>query len=181
MGTIRKPEPVKLIAGLLAPSAGLLARAQERLAASYGAIDVWSAQVPFTFTMYYQHEMGKDLLRQWVAFATLIDPGQLAAIKTATNDLEDGFREPGGRRVNIDPGYLTQANLILASTKDFSHRIYLSGGIYGEVTLIYKGKSFTPLPWTYPDYQSVPALAFLEEARDAYRRQLKELPARPRP
>jgi len=174
MGAIKKPIPAKLVMGLIAPSDELIRRAADRLIARYGQVDVWSDRIPFTFTAYYQGEMGAGLLRQWVSFSKPIDPGMLALVKAETNALEDEFREGNARRVNIDPGYLTLANLVLASTKDFSHRIYLSGGIYGEVTLIYnKGKEFTPLPWTYPDYQSEMCLAFLRQARSIFQGQLQ--------
>jgi hypothetical protein len=175
MGTIKEPQHVKLIAGLIAASGEVLDAAIERLTMCYGTIDVRSERVPFTFTGYYADEMGAHLVRQWISFAQLVAPDRLAEIKRETNRLEETFVTGGGRRVNIDPGYLTQANLILASTKDFSHRIALAYGIYGEVTLIYKkGKGFTALPWTYPDYQSAPATAFLLEARRRYQEQLKK-------
>jgi hypothetical protein len=175
MGTIKQPVPAKLVMGLIAPSDELIVRVAERLTARYGRIDVWSERVPFSFTAYYEREMGTGLLRQWISFSKPIDPGKLALVKTETNVLEDEFREGKARRVNIDPGYLTLSNLVLASTKDFSHRIYLSGGIYGEVTLIYKGKEFTPLPWTYPDYQSEICLAFLRQVRTIFQGQLQEI------
>jgi len=77
--------------------------------------------------------------------------------------------------MNLDPGYLTMAKIVLASTKDFSHRIYLERGIYGEVTLYYKENTFNALPWTYPDYQSAAAKDFLSKVREKYHRQLQQI------
>jgi len=174
VGTIKNSAFVKLIAGLIAAPGVLIEEVLEILAGRYGPIDVRSETIPFTFTDYYAPEMGNNLLRQWVAFERLVSPDALGDIKIATNGIENDFLLNNARQVNIDPGYLTQANLVLASTKEFSHRIYVGHGIYGEVTLIYKGKSFTPLPWTYPDYQSDAALRFLNAARSKYQLQLKE-------
>jgi hypothetical protein len=109
--------------------------------------------------------MGGNLKRQWISFKTLLNPDRLADIKVMTNDIEDGLAKDQKRIINIDPGYLTCANVILASTKDFSHRIYLSKGIYAEVTTIYKKEGFIKLPWTYPDYLCPTAVNFIIKAR----------------
>ncbi|MCP4631866.1 MAG: DUF4416 family protein, partial [candidate division Zixibacteria bacterium] len=128
-------------------------------------------------TKYYNDEMGEKLFRKFVSFEELIDPSQLPAIKIFSNDIELRFSRPGcdspKRRVNIDPGYLELSKLILASTKNFSHRIYLNDGIYGEVTLIFRGNEFTYLDWTYPDYKTSFAKTFLMDVRNKYNLQLK--------
>jgi hypothetical protein len=122
--------------------------------------------------------MGEGLYRGFVAFEKLIDPERLAEIKIATNDIEARIAEavhngaepwagktpPPVRPVNLDPGYLTLAKLILASMKDFSHRIYLRGGVYAEITLQYRN-GWQALPWTFPDYASGRYDAFLHQAR----------------
>jgi hypothetical protein len=120
--------------------------------------------------------MGDGLVRQWCAFDKLIMPDMLVNLKNKTNDIErNHLNEKGGRNVNIDPGLLSLSNLVLASTKDYSHRIYLDKGIYAEVTLIYKDHRFNPLRWTYPDYQEQTALDFFTKARDILREKLGEL------
>jgi len=165
MGTIRKPQEVKLFTGIIAVSEELVDKVFEELVEIFARIDVRSPIVAFDFTDYYSAEMGGKLLRLWAGFERPIDPSELAAIKITTNGLEEKYSVSGGRRINIDPGYITPAKVVLASTKDFSHRLYLSAGIYGEVTLMYKHKNFVPLEWTYPDYKSEAALKFLAELR----------------
>lgn len=140
----------------------------------FGPIDETSAVIPFDFTDYYASEMGADLSRQWVSFAELQPLDRLAEIKAAANRLEDGLRRPDGRRTfNLDPGLLTMHNLVLASTKNYSHRIYLGQGIFAELTLIYEHAGFRALPWTYPDYQSPAALEFLVRVRARYLEELR--------
>ncbi len=112
-------------------------------------------------------------MRQWIVFDKLITPDILVKVKHTTNDIEKKYlNERGGRKINIDPGILSLSNLILASTKNFSHRIYLGKGIYAEVTLIYKNKTFTPLEWTYPDHQEKIAIELFEKAREILKNRL---------
>jgi hypothetical protein len=112
--------------------------------------------------------MGKSLRRQFISFETPITPDRLSEIKQTTNRLEQKcLNDTGGRLINIDPGLVSLANLILASTKNFSHRLYLGQGIFGEVTMLYENKTFVPLRWTYPDYQRVDVIGFLLRVRDS--------------
>lgn len=175
MGEIVTPPPVKLIVGMLSARPELLGRAVERLEAEYGPVDVTGEVIPFGFTDYYEKDMGKGLLRQFVAMERLIDPGEIAPIKVATNAMEEAFaaaEAPPPRPVNLDPGYVTESKLVLASTKDFSHRIYLGGGIFAEVTLTYSHGRWTGGKWTFPDYASGAYDAFLDAARRKLRSQL---------
>ena len=154
MGHITPAQPVKLVVGMLSAHPSLLAQAAERLAALYGQPDYHSAILPFAYTDYYLGEMGPGLLRQFVAFAELVAPADLPQIKLQTNALEAELAQAGRRRVNLDPGYLCAGKLVLATTKDQQHRLYLGQGIYGEVTLRYRQGAWRPWDWTYPDYRS---------------------------
>jgi hypothetical protein len=174
MGTAHQPEPVKLVASLLTGEYGLLAEAKEALAASFGPIDFESVLLPFDHTDYYTSEFGPDLRRQIVTFEQLVLPEELPAIKRQANELEWALASEGRRRVNIDPGYLSLGKLVLASTKDHAHRLYLGNGIYGEGTLTYQRGRFRPWPWTYPDYASESYCAMFGEIRARYKVQLKE-------
>lgn len=175
MGNISLPEQVKLFIGIIAASDNLLSNLETALETRWGKIDFKSPVIPFNFTSYYEKEMGADLLRRWISFDKLISPDQLANIKIISNGIESQFKSSDKRQVNVDPGYLTQAKVVLASTKDFSHRIYLSQGIYAEVTMIYKHNNFVFLPWTYPDYQCDTSITFLKSVRELYQAQLKKI------
>ena len=122
---------------------------------------------------YYRDEMGDAIRRQFLSCERLIGAGKLAALKQMTNTMEDDWRAPRGRQVNIDPGYVAATKLVLASTKDAAHRIYLSGGIYAEVTLIFNHGSFQPHAHTYPDYAAAEAVAFFNAVRATYLEQLR--------
>jgi len=171
-------EPAKLIVGALSGFPHAFEAARERLVERFGPVDIESEPIPFTFTDYYREQMGPGLLRKFFAFAELIDPASLPDVKIWTNRLEGelGPRISAAvpRPVNLDPGYITPAKLVLASAKDFSHRVYLRDGIYAEVTLHYeRGGTFRSYPWTFPDYASCPDYhRFLLQARDACLRQL---------
>ncbi len=177
MGIATPPQPAKLIAGILlaAPDetkAPLFSLLEEK----FGPIDRATPLAPFDKTTYYDREMGHPIYRVFLSFEPLVDPGTLPDIKRASNTLESAFlNEEGGRRVNIDPGLLTLQNLVLATTKNYTHRIYLGKGIYGDLTLIFRKGAYQSLPWTYPDYRDIETRNFLLEVREIYKAQLKEL------
>jgi hypothetical protein len=175
MGTARQPSPVKLIISLLTGEPALLAELKEELVRTFGPIDFESVLLPFGHTDYYAPEFGPGLQREILTFERLVDPGELPAIKHQTNTLEWSRASGSKRRVNIDPGYVSLAKLVLASTKDHAHRLYLGQGIFGEGTLTYQQGSFRPWPWTYPDYGSEQYCAMFNEIRKRYKAQLREM------
>ncbi|MDR1721221.1 MAG: DUF4416 family protein [Endomicrobium sp.] len=174
MGTIGNPKKAKLFCGMIYSNEEIKQRAFTVLEKKLGKIDLISCVIPFDFSSYYSSEMGNNLKRFWVSFEELVSVAVLAEIKIFTNSIESSFALDAKRQINIDPGYITPANIVLATTKDYSHRIYLSSGIYGEVTIIYKRNGFIKLPWSYPDYLSKPATEFLLKARTYLMKQLKE-------
>jgi hypothetical protein len=129
----------------------------------------------FTQTDYYERMMGPGLRKRLLAFHDLVALDAFAEIKLLTNALEaevrGGWAEP--RPLNLDPGLLTLGKFMLATTKDQAHRIYLGKGIFAEVTLRYQAGSFPPWPWTYADYRLPNVVAFLNEARELYRRRIR--------
>ncbi len=173
MGKITSPHKVKLICGFIFKSDTAYRKAKAALTKRFGAIDYESAVLPFTLTDYYEAEFGPDLQRAFVAFKKLIPADSLNKIKVAANRLESKLAHAGRRTVNIDPGYVNLAKLVLASTKDFAHRIYLGKGIFAETTLMYRGKSFTTLEWTYPDYRSGEYIGIFNRIREHYAASIK--------
>jgi hypothetical protein len=175
MGSAREPQPVKLIASLLTGEAALLPGIKQALGEMWGPIDFESELLPFEHTDYYAAEFGPGLQRQIVTFARLIPPGELPAIKHQANDLEASLAAGGQRRVNVDPGYVSLGKLVLATTKDHAHRLYLDRGIYGEVTLTYQRGRFRPWPWSYPDYAADRYCTLFDQVRERYKAQLRAL------
>jgi hypothetical protein len=174
MSDPRPAEAVKLVVSLFSGEEETLAEALRALAERCGQTDFISAPIPFAYTEYYGKEFGSSLIRRIVAFDPLIAPDSLPDIKLWTNGLEGRLcSDKGNRRVNIDPGYLAKAHLILATGKGFGHRPYLRDGIYADLTLIYRNKAFQPLPWTYPDYASGEMIGLLTRIRERYMLQLK--------
>ncbi len=166
-------EMVKLMFSVFAVTAEQLNETIGELSALYGETDYLSEQVPFDYTDYYSPEMGGALVRRFLSMKKLVRPETLPDIKLATNELEQKSAVDGKRQVNIDPGYLSKAHLILATGKGYSHRPYLRDGIYADLTLIYQAKKFCALPWTYPDYADKEQLLMLSKIREKYLLQLK--------
>jgi hypothetical protein len=175
VGKIALPLPVKLVMPLFTGDLPLLDDARVCMEERFGPVDYCSPQIPFAFTTYYEPEFGGNLVRQILAFERLVDPGSLAEIKVWTNELEEQLGKQGQRRVNLDPGYISEAKLVLATTKNHSHRIYLGQGIYAEVTLSWRDKDYRAWPWTYPDYRSEAYLVVFRAIRSIYCKQLKSL------
>jgi len=146
----------------------------EDLKLDFGEIDFTSERFPFNFTDYYTEEMGGPLFRHLITFERLISIPLLPEIKQTTNRLEEKYSTPDGkRRVNIDPGYLTLAHAILATTKGYAHRPYLRDGIYADLTYLYQNKTFQPLEWTYPDYRQEQIILLFNWFRKKYLEDLK--------
>jgi len=174
MGIISEPEPVNLVIGMLSGIPDTFGTVETELEKRYGPIDIKSDLIQFTRTKYYQAEMGCNIMRKFIGFKELIDPVTLASIKIVSNELETRISSNNRynleRVINIDPGYLCKSRIILASTKDFSHRIYLREGIYAEVTLMYSSKerSYKHLQWTFPDYRTDEYISFFNRVRNMY-------------
>jgi Domain of unknown function (DUF4416) len=170
MGQILPPSPALLILAASSRDAEALNWSREHGEQAYGPIAFASDAFDFTETDYYTSTMGADLKKQFFAFERLIGPAALAGVKRATNALEAQYaalgHHPQPRPLNLDPGYITPAKLVLASTKDHAHRIYLRDGIYAEVTLAFRQKRWQPLDWTYPDYRRDDYQQFFTRCRE---------------
>ena len=173
MAEAREFQRCALIIGVLSTLESQHDRLIAVLEDNFGPVDMHSPVLDFSFTDYYDSEMGGRPVRYLLLFRNLIDPSALADIKTLTNELEKQFSLDGNRRINLDPGTLSLANLVLATCKDRSHRIALKDGIYGETTLIYQDHDFQRLPWTYADYSSEEVRSILRSFRTRYRELLK--------
>ena len=177
MWNIQNPQPVKLIIGILAANETALAEAVKAISKSFGVIDLTSDVWPFTQTDYYKDEIGTNALRQFVTIEKPIDPGKLAKIKHATNKLEQklagSLKLPLPRPVNLDPGIIEPSKLILATTKNFSHRIYIGNKMFAEVTLIYEKGDWRHFVYTYPDYKEPHYQDFFTKVRTRLMEQLK--------
>jgi hypothetical protein len=172
MGDIHAPSPGLFLIAASSRYLDVLTVGREQCETRFGVAQAISSVFEFSETNYYAAEMGTGLMKQFWAFH-LIDPGRLSAIKRQTNEWETelaGLKlHPEPRPLNLDPGYLTLAKLVLASTKDHAHRIYLDDGIYAEVTLSYRGGAWRPFPWTYPDYRRADFHDFFTRCRDLLR------------
>ncbi len=177
MWKLNDPKPVKLIIGILASNYQCLHTAADSLSNKFGKVDFSSEVWPFVQTDYYKEQTGPRILRQFVSIKRLIDPGVLAKIKHQTNKLEQKLAKklalPLTRPVNLDPGIIEPSKLVLASTKNFSHRIYIDKNMYAEVTLIFDKGHWRPQAYTYPDYKQQCYFDFFDKVRTRLMEQLK--------
>lgn len=169
------PPPVKLVAGLLYREQNWLNRALVDLRTEFGEIDHQSEPLEFHYTDYYFKAMGQPLFRVFVSFEKLFDPAELSVIKVYANALEERYSSEN-RVINIDPGYLNATAYILATSKNYAHRIYIGRGIFAQQELLFERKRILTLDWTYPDYRSVEYQDILKKVRQIYLRQIKDLP-----
>ncbi len=168
MGVSVKQKPVKLVASLIYKEERCRESAERRLKRAYGPLEPLEKTLPFDRTDYYYGEFGRPLKRKLICFKKLFSKENISGIKLETNTLEDRFRSGVKRTVNIDPGYVTDAKLVLLTTKDYTHRIYIGKRIFAESTLFFQDGSFHPWPWTYPDYASPEIVSYFNEVRDVY-------------
>ena len=180
MGTARSYTPEKLVIAALLSEEALLVPVRAAVEERLGPIDYVSPLLPFDFTHYYEAEMGPRLSRAFLSVEPLVDPALLASFKDTTNGIEELFAVAGRRRVNLDPGMLSQSRFVLASTKDSSHRVPVGHGIFAEITLVYEHGRFRPVEWTYPDYASEPYRDILGGIRARYAAELRSSTQAPR-
>lgn len=173
MSSPNEAEDVKLISSLFSPHKELIVRVISELEQIFGPTDWISPELFFDRTKYYAKEMGWPLHRRFVSFQPLIRPLRIVVIKLTTNRIENENLQDGKRQINIDPGYVSLERLVLATGKNYGHRIYLSKGIYADLSLIFRKGSFGPLQWTYKDYASPEIIAFFNDVRERYKRQLR--------
>jgi len=167
---------------MLSQSESLFAAAETDMRILWGEIDIHSETMPFRQTTYYEKEMGAALLKKFVSFTPLIDPGQLAAVKHQSNHLETQLAQtdpaqaiPVPRPINLDPGYIDPGKLVLATTKNYSHRIYIGDSMYAEATLHFHKGTWQSWPYTYPDYAGENYHDFLNRTRQRLMEQLSSL------
>lgn len=173
MGNKREPLPVKLIAGFIFKYDSAFDKAKLTLEKKFGKIDFQSRIIEFNYTDYYEKEFGSPLKRKFVSFKKLIPPESLAEIKNITNKIEKRLSKKSLRQVNIDPGYIELSKLVLASTKDYVHRIYLGRGIHAEITLFFQNHTFRPWEYTYRDYKTEEYISVFNQIREIYEKQAK--------
>lgn len=173
MGNIAEFEKTALVMGILSSCPERFDSLCERLQSRYGRIYRLEGPFSFTFTHYYDEEMGIPIDRYFALFEHLVDPAALSDIKHETNELEAEFARDGKRIFNLDPGILSAGNFILATTKNRSHRVPLQKGMYAEVTLLYMNKSFQSFAWTYADYRSEQFKELFKDLRREYLELLK--------
>lgn len=172
MGCEKQHIPVLLICGILASDRASMDSAIAVLEQELGSVLCSSEIIPFDYTDYYAQETGDNILRCYLGFDRLIDPFDLYDIKRQTNKIEQDYVVDGNRMVNLDPGYISKAKLVLATTKDATHRIYGGNGIYAEATLYFEGKTYHPWKWTYPDYRNKKNIDFFNRLRQKYKTKL---------
>lgn len=180
MSELREPLPAQPVLSVMSAEwpafwPGLRGELEERL----GTVDFESEPLLFDHTAFYEPEFGAPIHRRLLAFGPLVGQEELVGLKLWADALERRLaRTDGRRRVNLDPGLLTMERVVLATGKNFTHRIYLGQGVFADLTLIYKrGKGWQALPWTFADYASEPLRGWLERIRERYWEKLQSLGA----
>lgn len=173
MSDIVIQKPVKLVSSIIYKDENLRDLAEEKLKKLLGPLEVQEKDLIFDKTDYYDEEFGGPLRRKLICFKKLLPIKKVAEIKIKANRIEDLFKVQGKRTVNIDPGYVTEAKLVLLTTKDYTHRVYVGKNIFAESTLFFKDGEFNSWPWTYPDYASSDLKSYFNEIREIYMQDIK--------
>ena len=169
------PKPVKFFIGALYSDADLLEQAIALCWNHIGDVDAMGDPFPFTATHYYDDEMGPRIYRKFFSFSRLMDPGELGRLKVLCNDIEEELSVDGRRKVNLDLGYLDLHKMILASAKYNGQKIYISDGIYADLTLVYESGDYHPVDNTFPDFKSGHYNPVFIAYRNRLKQQLRDL------
>lgn len=173
MSTPKEPDKVKLFSSIFSAEKELIDKVIEELITLFGQSDIISPWLLFDRTRYYEREMGWPLHRRFIVFRDLIKPEDIVETKLKTNGIENKYLNEGNRQANIDPGYISLERIVLATGKNYTHRIYLSHGIYADLTLVFNRGTFKPLEWTYRDYSDPDSIDFFNIEREKYKNQLR--------
>jgi hypothetical protein len=172
MGRASLHKKVKLTIGFIFKDEAVLKKAETLISKKFGPIDLQSQLIDFLYTDHYNKEFGENLKRKFISLERLISPENIYRVKLMTNHIERKLSKFGKRMINVDPGYITEAKLVLLTTKDYSHRIYLRSGIYVESTLKFHHGRYLALESTYPDYKTDIYIDIFNKIRDIYKSQL---------
>ncbi len=166
--------PVKFIVACTYSEPLFFQKFLETFTEIYGKSDMQTDEFAFAHTAYYEAEMGRGLKKRFISFEDIGAREKVVELKYLALELEGKSAVKMKRRINIDPAYLELSKLVVSTTKNFAHRIYIQKEIFGDIQLQYKDKKFLPLEWTFPDYKTETNLAFFTKVRNIYAAQLKE-------
>ena len=171
MSELTNPVPVNLIIAVMYTDESLMTEVRDIIQKKYGPVDKTSEIFVFSdISPYYDPEMGAGIKKVIFSFEKTVARDFLVEVKLDCVNIEKQYSENGKRNINLDPGLISLENFILATGKNYSHRIYLGKGVFAEVTLMFgKKNEIKELPWTYRDYLFEPARTFLLETRELYR------------
>lgn len=164
MALPQKPKKVKLFIGILSSDTKLFETIKKEF--KYGEIDYESEIFDWNFTKYYNDELGENIKKKFIFFKKLINPDEIVKIKLETNKIEDKYSKNSKRKINLDPGYLTHSKVLLATAKDYSHKIYIGKGIYGDVVLTFRNKTFEPHVYTFRDFRTKEYIELFNKMRE---------------
>lgn len=174
------PQPAMLFLSVLASDWNSWPELLDALTGRFGPLESLSEPIAFTETSYYDHELGTPIHRRAMGFERLVEQDALPDLKHAANELERRYQRPdGGRTFNLDPGLLTGERLVLATGKNFSHRVYLGRGIFADLTLVYRRGVWQVLPWTFPDYAGKRLQDELTALREMYKQRISRRSTQP--
>jgi len=172
MARIQKPPPGQLIVSIIYSHIDAVVDALRLLEKQFGRVRCETVDIQYTNTDRYEEEMGSNLVRRLFSFEKLVERDSLPEIKSVCQEIERQLGDQVGdfvfRAANLDPGVLTPDNLVMASNREYNHRIYLADGVFAEIQLIWAHGQFTRLPWTNHDFCDDEVVDFLIRVRQTF-------------
>jgi hypothetical protein len=165
MAQLGKPDDALLFIAFSFRKKIALADLKKKAIKPFGEIFKLSDCFSFEYSNYYEPEMGSELLKVFAVYKDFYPIEKAVQTKLNAIAIENETAENGRRTINIDPGYLTLAKLVLTTTKNFDHRIHIGAGIFADVQIRYRNGEFVANSWTYPDYRERSTFEFLKSAR----------------
>ena len=173
MAAPKEPPKAKLVCGIMWSNDDARDSAVKKLAGKFGEIDSESETYDFSFTDYYEDEMGRGIKKKIVSFRNLISREALPSIKIFTNQVEEEASGSKKRAVNLDSGYLTEHNVVLASAKERPHKPYIGEGIFADVVLMFRSGNYEAHRYTFPDHKEQLVRDYYKKVREIYLKQRK--------
>jgi hypothetical protein len=153
----------RLLFAIMYPDKEILDVCVDILEKEFGSIKLIGEEYVFNFTRYYEEEFGRNLKKQIFVFEKTIEKHDLVKIRSRTGEIEQQLAKEDKRVVNIDPGYISETELALATRKGRDFKEELGEGIFVHKVLEFKNKEIITFRHTFADYRLEKNLEFFRK------------------
>ena len=142
-----------LFMAIMYSSEDVFTKTKNDLISKYGEVKAEGSSYAFSFTDYYEKEMGSNLKKKFLIFNKEISKQDLIDIKLFITEIEEKYSINNKRTINIDPGYLSSKEFVLATFKQRSFKEKIHDKVWLHKVLEFDGNNIKHFFHTFADYK----------------------------